>query len=397
MVVTVGGDVTVSTPGNVDTTISNMGGGADAASGQPQITELTVGGTFEVGDLFTATFGSETFGHDGNPDSVAEYLLAYQSKVYALYDSIAWYSAINDATQWNTDDNGAGFTNMASQAAGSETLVAAQPYYNNLAFFSRRTVQIWFVNADPASNAQIQVLQNTGTYAAKSVLTFGDQDVFYLSDSGVRSLRARDSSNSAFINDVGTPIDDLIKADFTSLTDAQKAAAMAVIEPIDGRYWLHAAGKIYSFSFFPASRISAWSVYNPGFTVEFFTTVDDQVYVRSADTIYLYGGADGETYDATQAVVTLPFLDGSDPATFKNYYGIDIAADGVWTIEQGTDPNQPTEFETVGTTVNNSFAEGRVATTGRSTHIALKLTSKAEASKAILSKIAIHYNADEAG
>src|SRR3546814_10554479 len=69
----------------------------------------------------------------------------------------------------------------------------------NLAIFARRAIQIEYVDPDPALNQQLQVLNNIGTVAPHSVVSFGDSDVFFLSESGVRSLRARDSSNSASV------------------------------------------------------------------------------------------------------------------------------------------------------------------------------------------------------
>lgn len=42
-----------------------------------------------------------------------------------------------------------------------------------------------------------------------------DDDVFFLSESGIRSLRARDSSNAAFASDIGNPIDTLILSEIT--------------------------------------------------------------------------------------------------------------------------------------------------------------------------------------
>ena len=55
-------------------------------------------------------------------------------------------------------------------------------------------------------------MNNTGTIASKSVVAIGDSDVFYLSRSGIRSLKSRDSSNAAYVGDIGNPIDDIVIA-----------------------------------------------------------------------------------------------------------------------------------------------------------------------------------------
>ena len=83
---------------------------------------------------------------------------------------------------------GAGFINLSNNA-GSEDLQAMANYFDNIAVFAKQAIQIWFVSSDENLNQQIQVLNNTGTIAPQSVVEFGDNDVFYLSVSGVRSLR----------------------------------------------------------------------------------------------------------------------------------------------------------------------------------------------------------------
>ena len=395
--VTVGGNLTVSTPVNVDTQAVDMLGGIGAVGGQPQITQLTVGGTFNAGDEFSVTFGVSpndvTFGTGGNPDEVGDSALAFKAKMYSTAGSVLYYSSVNDVTKWNTDDIGAGFTNMANQAAGSQELKGLASYFNNVAIFSKSNVQIWYVDEDPASNAQLQVLKNTGTFAGKSIESFGDNDVFYLSDSGVRSLRARDSSNSASVSDVGTAIDPLINTHVSGLTTAQKESAQSIIEPIDGRYWLVINDTIYVFSHFPGSKISAWSTYKPGFTPSDIVVQDNHVYVRSGDSVFLYGGADGNTYDTTQPVMVLPFLDASDPATSKAFTGIDVAAEGQWLIELATEPSEvTTTYDIVATITGTTYTQNKAAVSGNSTHFSARLTGAAVAEAAKIGHFVMHYD-----
>src|SRR5690606_17153070 len=132
----------------------------------------------------------------------------------------------------------------------------------------------------------------------------------------------------------GSPIDPLIEAHLATLTDAQIMAAVAEIEPKSGRYWLALGDRIYVFSYFPAAKISAWTVYEPGFEISHFAVVGTRLYARSGDTIYLYGGVDGNTYPAeNEAPITVrnPFLQVNKSATEKTLEGCDIAATGQWT------------------------------------------------------------------
>ena len=380
--------------------VSHMMDGKDAITGVAQKYTVTIAGTFEVGDRFTITLGSNDarsrYGAGGNPVPPGVFALAYKSKVYVISGSILYFSGVDAPLKWNTLDTGAGSIYMANQAAGAEVLVSLATYFDRLAVFSRRAVQIWFVDADESTNTQLQILNNTGTVAAESVKSFGDTDVFYLSDSGVRSLRARDSSNSAHVSDVGSAIDEIIVPHMQSLTAAQVKAAVSAVEPVDGRFWLAIKDTIYVFSFFPASKISAWSTYKPGFDVDEMVTQNDAIYIRGDNTVYLYGGDNSTTYESTTVTVEIPFLDADDPAALKSWTGVDAAIEGTWTVKLGLDPADQTDLETIAVLTRTTFPDQRVSTAGRSSHGSLQFVSTADGA-AKISTIAMHYAKDDSG
>jgi hypothetical protein len=318
-----------------------------------------------------------------------------KSKMYALSDSILHFSAIDDPEEWNDATLGAGFINLSNNAKGSENLKAIANYFDNIAVFAEQAIQIWFVDADEALNQQIQVLVNTGTIAPNSVVEFGDNDVFYLSLSGIRSLRARDSSNAAFVGDIGNPIDDLVKVKLRNNSELAEES-QAILEPKDGRYLLAVGDTIYVFSYFPSSRVSAWSIYEPGFTVNNWAYDGVQILARSGNTLYSLGGESGNEYDSTTVTIQLPFLDGGAPATFKDFYGLDVTCENTWDIQVATDPTDITLLETVATVNKTTFGLGRSSMVGYSTHIAPKLVCSADG-YARVGNIAVHYNQSEAG
>jgi hypothetical protein len=240
-------------------------------------------------------------------------------------------------------------------------------------------------------NTKLQTIKNSGSRAHKSVISFGDLDVFYLSDSGIRSLRARASLNTAAVNDVGTLIDPLVREKITSLTDAQVAAAVAVLEPIDDRYMLALGDTIFVFSYFPGSKISAWSYYEPGFTISDMVQMDDRVYARSGDTIYLYGGNDNATYDSTSIEVQLPFMSAGKPANHKTVEGIDIDCTGTWDFKILVDPRNEGRVVRCGTFSGFTYNAGDIAAMGETTHFAPKLVSSGSGYKKI-SSIAVHFS-----
>lgn len=327
------------------------------------------------------------------------FALTHREKLYVIYKSILGFSGIDEPERWQAGGApvavGFGFKNMSNQSAGSETLTGLGRYQDLMAVFARRNTQIWYLDPDPLQNVQRQLLPNIGTLAPGSVVSFGDSDVFFLADSGIRSLRARDSSNKPGVSDVGTPIDEQLLEYLATLTETERAAAVGALEPLSGRYLLAVGTKIFVFSYFPSSRISAWSVYEPGFTISRFAVDDGRVWAREGDTIHLLGGADGATYDSSKVTVELPYIDGRAIATFKDFTGLDIACQGLWTVEVNTDPNHPDVWSKVATIKDSSFVRDALGIVGHSPVIKMRLTNEAP-SPARLSKVVLHYNTAEA-
>lgn len=324
-------------------------------------------------------------------------LLTVKSKIYATFGSVLNFSAIQGPTDWGSGSgSGRGFINMSNQSAGSETLTGIGRYQNYMAVFGRRNTQIWYLDPDPLQNVQRQVIPEIGTFAPKSIVNFGDIDIVFLSDTGVRSLRARDASNQAGVSDIGTPVDDEIIQYLRTLTDAERAAAAAVLDPVDGRYIVAIGRRAYAFSYYPSSRISSWSRYDLPGQVESWVSMDGKLYARIGDMIYLYGGDDGQTYDNSEVVVELPYLDGRAIATWKTFTGFDIVSEGEWTIYVNTDPNQPDVWSKIAKLPANrvsTLSQLDLEMVGEATMIKLKLVNN-RAGPAKISKLIVHYRSD---
>lgn len=321
-------------------------------------------------------------------------LLTHGDKMYAAHGSILSFSGIAAPTLWQSGV-GYGFKNMSNQSAGSEALTALGRYQNLMAIFARRNIQIWYLDPDPLQNVQRQVLDKIGTFAPRSVVSFGDVDVFFLADSGVRSLRVRDSSNQSGVSDVGTPIDEYLLGYLAGLTEEQKAAAVGVMEPISGRYILAIGTRCFVFSYFSTAKISAWSTYDLGFTVTSFVDIDGRVWARAGDTVYLLGGQDGRTYDNCTVEVDLPYIDGRQVATFKDFAAIDIVCEGEWIVYVNTDSENPEAESRVAIVGNTTLAADSIGMVGHAPLVKLRLVNEAPG-PARLSKVIIHYNPAEA-
>lgn len=330
------------------------------------------------------------------PTGYGTLAVTHRRKVYSPVGSIVYFPKIDTATDWDTA-SGAGFQNMNTAQGGSEAVTAMTKYQSYLAIFSRNVVQIWNMADNAASNADVQVIGETGTRSPKAARSFGDLDAFYLSDAGIRSLRARNYTNTAGVNDVGTPIDPVVLAYMDALTDAQIEAACSVVDPRDGRFWMALGGRIFVFSYFPSKKISAWSWYEPGKEFTDMLTFGNRVYARAADEIFIYGGSDNATYGNDYLVTaSLPYVAAGKEAHFKQWRGMDISATGTWACSLLVDPSDTTNSQRVyiGDLTGVTFSEETIASIGHCTHVSPRFMHQGDG-YASLSKIALEYDAAE--
>lgn len=377
----------------------DFAGGVTAVTGVAQVVTVTLGGTAETGDRFVVTIGENQYGAGDNPANKATRIITHRSKIYALAGEIVYFCAVDDPLTWRANVNGAGFINTATREAGSLDLIGAGKYQGNIAFFSYNAVQIWTLDEDPLRNVPLDTLQNTGSVAGGSIQAYGNNDTFYLARSGLRSLRARDSSDSAFVSDVGNAIDTLLLSEMADLTEDELADAQAIIEPVDGRYWLSLGDKLYVLSSFPGAKIAAWSWYETGFAIDLMSVDSGKVYVRSGDTIYLYGGDTGREYDASagdnyEVEVGAPFYGTTRGADDKTLTAYDAAVEGTWTVEVLVDPRDENRKVTLGEISEITFPNKAHMANGYGTHYAPLLTCATPGAAKVIS-FTLHYENEE--
>ena len=385
--------------------LGSTAGGVDAVAGVAQVNTITVGGTFEVDDRFGITLTStvsaeevvDIFGNTGNPAEKGTFIKTHKRKLYSPAGPVVNFSGVNTAVGWNADqDIGAGFITASTNAGGSQDVVACDVYQGFLALFSRRVIQVWDMRDDDTLNDLVQTMKNTGTRSARSIEEYGGMDTFYLSDSGIRSLRARQSSSLAQVTDVGVAIDNLLEEYFQDgASDQQIEDAVSVIDPKDGRFWMAIADRVFVYSFFPDTNVKAWTWYEPGFEVDEFAVAQNLVFARGKDGhLYVYGGTSGYTYDSTRVTILTPFLTAQKDGTYKDLFGFDQAALNAWDITFLIDPNELANVVHLGSNTGVTFSKPDWASVGHSTHVAVRATHEA-AGPASISKMAIYYEAAE--
>lgn len=346
------------------------------------------------------------WGYDGNALSAQDMLIMGQ-KAYLVQDSILYASGVAEPTKFGLEElTGTALFDVSHYGPRAFNLTALSAYQNRMVTFSDHAAVVWDLDPDPDLTAPVQFIDNFGCRANRSVVSYGEADTFVLSSTGVRSVRARDSSNIATINDIGSPIN-------RTLTRAMEAAyievpnAIGVYEPTDGRYWLSLFDTLYVLSYFPSSRVTAWSTYAlQGRTVVDMFQHDSTVLMLMSDGIlYSYGALrirgkrptgpytkvpyPANEYDDTVVEVELPFIDAERPATRKNWGSLDVALEGLWDVYAGFDINSPAE-DLLARLKRSTYDEPGLAVDGSSPQLRLRLQSRGD-QYARLSNLALHY------
>lgn len=392
--------LTATVGGTVSANTTNFAGGVTYVAPVAQIESVALGGTYEATDRFTITINGTGYVATGRASGHGTSAFVHKKREWLTANSLFRYCKLNDPTDWTdaTASTGAGFINMSNDSEGTERLVASATYQTSVVIFARKSVRVYTLSTDATVNSFVQSIDNTGAIAPRSVLAYGNTDVFFLDETGIRSLKARDASNAAYVSDAGSAIDPFVQEWIASLSDATVEDACGVIEPTEGRYWLAIGERIYVLSYFPASKVNAWTHYEPGFTTTAFARLDRRVFARDATTIYCYGGLTGDIYpdaDETPATVELPFMSAQKPATFKKWEGFDMACTGQWDVDLLCDPNDEDVVVNVGVITRTTYGLPHIKAVGEFPLFAMKLVASG-AGEATISNMAFHYEATEA-
>lgn len=374
-------------------------GGVNAVAATAQVVTLTVSGTFEPEDQFTVTVDGSTASVSGSTAGVGRTAHTTRSKLYSGVGNILNFSEVNNPRNPRAGIGG-GLINLSNQVSGASDIVRTVDYQSYMAIFCRDLVQIWSIDEDENNNRFQHVVRETGTRSPRSVLPYGNLDVYYLDISGIRSLRPRDSSGSAGVDDIGTLIDPFVIEHIRSLSEATIAKASSVIEPLDRRFWLVLGSRVYVFSSFPGARISAWSYYQLPFEPDEVVRIGDRIYLRHGDDVYVYGGYSGDQYPPAgemDAEIEFPYMTGKSPTAQKKFNGFDAALTGVWSVELIPDPEHEDATVHVGTLARSTYPDGRISTEFDAPGAAVRMVRAGDGYASVESITLHHHSTHEAG
>lgn len=387
--------VSTTNQGAMTTTTQDMAGGAAAVDAVAQLYRAEFTGTMEATDIFTLTIdGTE---YSSTPRAAATGTSAFVSnqRVFSPAADILRYTQIADFDDYTdgTANSGAGQIPLSSNAENMERALCVGAFNAQAAIFARETISLYNLDTDSDNITFDLPVENTGTLAARSVIGYGNNDLFYLDTSGIRSLRARQGTTAPFVSDVGSAIDPFLIDHMAGIPKNKVARAVAAIEPTDGRLMVAVDDRIYVFSYFPSNKISAWSYYETGYVFTDFVRARGRLYARAGDVIYLYGGEDNDTWpgvDEQIVGVEIPYMSANTPATDKMFAGVDLGIENTWSLFLLPDPTNDALEIDCGTLTKTTYGGPNIGVPGETSMFALRLECRA-AGAASISSLAIHY------
>lgn len=287
-------------------------GGVTGSAAYGQRNKILFSNTWAAGDTWTLKLngtisGDITLGSGYLGSANPAFGFVFKNRVYLANGSQFNFSGVEEnsetklisPTGWEEQDDGAGFIPFLSQYGNQDSVISFCVFQGKLVVFGQKSIQVWTTSANPAQFVLEQVLPGTGTKAAMSVQPYGELDVLYL-DHGVRSLKAKELTLNAFVEDIGTSIDSIVQAKLATCSEAEIAGACGIIDPLYRRYYLFLKDTMYVLSYFPRSQILAWS------------TITNATLISSSTTVATFSG----TFNSSgRAYVTL-----TDPVGTKYFW-----------------------------------------------------------------------------
>lgn len=280
------------------------------------------------------------------------YVVAASSKIFAGDNDIVRFSATTNPTDW-TSQADAGFLPTGLQNYGANPVTALGIYRSNLVVFNSQGLQLWQVDEDPANMSLLDAIPIGTTY--QRALSPVNNDLFFLSPQGVRTIGISVASSNLSAGDVGMPIDMIVQA-ARVWADANGVDPIATYFPSAGQYWLAFPGwpdsgffqnpgtshttNVFVYTMNRVGEVGAWSRYLFPFVIENFCQNGNDLYIR-CNTVG-QTGSDIVKVDVTAmqdfasdthsraayftGVVQWPWLDFGATGTTKKMDGIDVVA-----------------------------------------------------------------------
>ena len=236
--------------------------------------------------------------------------------------------AVRDARDWTTANN-AGFIDASGNQNNAGEVLGLGEFKKKLVVYFYDSLQTWNIDPDPSLMTLAESVYNSGSPWPRSSGQVS-QDTFYLSAGGFRSIELNEASLATNDNDVGSPIDVLVRASLKLM--------MASYDPVNvltdwvqdtGQYMCIVEDDTWAYAFSSTGRVAAWSEYLLGEKPSDMTMHQGTLYMRSGDVGYAFDlDTHADNGNPAQCIVEFPLVDCKSPGTLKMFQGMDYVGSG---------------------------------------------------------------------
>lgn len=157
------------------------------------------------------------------------------SKVFAGDKDIVRFSATANPLDWTTPAD-AGYLPTGLQQSNANDIAVLNLYRSNIVAMNASCFQMWQADPNPELMAIMDQMEGIGSSWQSAAQPVGN-DLFYLSQQGVRSVSIAGASTNLQAGDVGMPIDPLVQPGLVAMKAASRRP-LATYYPGAGQYWL---------------------------------------------------------------------------------------------------------------------------------------------------------------
>ena len=264
-----------------------------------------------------------------------------QSKIFAVGKDgdVVRFCAAGRPRDWSSSSD-AGFLPTGMNARGDRVATALGLQRGRLAVMTRDSCQLWTVDPDPNAMGLYDTVENVGSSFPKTVANVAG-DLYFLSDYGVRSITTQVYTENLVDEDVGSPVDKLVRQAIDQ-AEADGIAPRSFYFYGTGQYILGFGNHLFVYSISRTAKISAWSHYYLSFPVDAVAELGKKLYFRSGDDVYCFDeecSTDGGMQ--YEVLIELPYMDFKKPGQLKMIQGIDAVLEGTAYLSIGFDSRDP--------------------------------------------------------
>lgn len=276
------------------------------------------------------------------PHSTA--ILSAASKMFAVDDDVVRYSATVNPLGWDPTlyPADAGYLDTGSMMGGEPVPNALAMFRGNMAVMGNSSVQIWQLDPDPARIAIVDTIEGVGTpYPRAHAAVQGD--LLFTTPKGVRSLTAATQNEGVGTLDVGTPVDELVRAALAALPAG--STPIARYHPGLSEFWLFVGATAYVLRQSKLNGFAGWTRYTLPGTVTDATVMGTDLYFLVGTTGKVYKVDVNATSDSGTAIAVsgeTPYFELTPDGTDAMILGVDCVAGGPFNLVVGYDESDPT-------------------------------------------------------